>query len=147
MSTAFVLHAIQDAEIFGVVTPVAALGKKPDLILEGKINTSWQTPWWSWVQLADLWVHTWFVPTLGRNHVINGEVHLYDAEYQRLHTWKFHYEKKYSGLIWWAWTHGGAYDTGSEAEIQPEAVQWVFNKIKESTVTASRPAIEAHASR
>ena len=126
----FVINALQDAELFDSVTPVGNLGKKPDLLLEGRMNCRWRMPWWTWVQLADLWIHAWLFPTLGRDHIVDGEIHLYDTEYRRLHTWSYQYTKRWCGNIWWAMSHGGAYDTGSEGEIQPEVAQWIFDQVR-----------------
>ena len=85
----YLISAIEDTGIFRSVTPTVHLGSEPDLILEGSVSVECETPWWTWVQLADLWIHAWFFPTLGRNWETVGEFSLYDKELVLLHRWKF----------------------------------------------------------
>jgi|GEM_PF-3152158 len=118
----YLISAIEDAGIFKSVTPTIHMGSEPDLILEGSVSVECNTPWWTWVQLADLWIHAWFFPTLGRNWETVGEFSLYDKEHVLLHRWKFRLKDEYVSSIWWMFSHGGADDKGFDVECQKEAI-------------------------
>jgi hypothetical protein len=130
----FVVEAVQRLGVFATVTPVQ-LGAPCDLILEGNVEAKWEVPWWTLVQLVDLWVHAWFLPTLGKSLNATAEVRLYDLEYRLLRAWTVTYRKSYVGDIWWAMTHGGAYDIGHDVAMQREVVDYAFSEI--------RPQLEA----
>ena len=53
----FVIRIVEDSHIFRAVTPTLATGIKPDYILEGSVRADRFMPWWTWAQLADLWLH------------------------------------------------------------------------------------------
>lgn len=125
----YVVQAAQRMGVFGSVTPIA-LGEPCDLILEGSVDASWNTPWWTWVQLLDVWVHAWFLPTLGRSLDATVELRLFDKEYQFIRSWRVNYRKKYIGQIWWMWGHGGAYDLGKDVQMQQEVIEYAFEQLR-----------------
>lgn len=127
------LGALEETGLFRSVTPTVHMGSEPDLILEGSVSVDCSTPWWSWVQLVDLWIHAWFFPTLGRNWETVGEISLYDKEHILLHRWKFRQVDEYVSNVWWMFSHGGADDKGFDVECQNEtvckAVRNIFDNI------------------
>ncbi len=125
----YLISAIEDAGIFKSVTPTIQMGSEPDLILEGSVTVECETPWWTWAQLVDLWIHAWFFPTLGRNWETVGEFSLYDKEHVLIHRWKFRLKDEYVSSIWWMFSHGGADDKGFDVECQKEALCTAVKKI------------------
>jgi hypothetical protein len=115
----WILDAAATALPFQSITPTLGLGKEPPTyILEGSLTFEWKTPWWTWVQLIDIWIHAFAFPSLGRHLDMGFELALYDADHALIRRWSGRRVIKYVGQVWWLINHGGAGDSGFEEDYQ-----------------------------
>nr|NQU94145.1 hypothetical protein [Bacteroidota bacterium] len=124
-----IISVVRNSGVFESVTPVPT--EIPyDFIIEGAIDAKWKDPWWNWPQLITLWIHTWILPTLGRNLVCETEIVVLDKNYNPVYSATVNYTKKYIAQIWWHFSHGGAFDEGSNVKVYEEALEYTFNQIR-----------------
>lgn len=115
--TSTVSPQILDAARAGLpfaVSTAAHMGKRPKYMLTGGLTFAWRMPWWTWLQLLDLWIHAWFVPTLGRHLDMVFTLTLSDAEGRLIRKWTGRRAAKYVGDVWWMIFHGGSGGFGHE---------------------------------
>jgi len=138
-----IISTISKSGVFESVTPIET-DIPHDFILEGAIGAHWKEPWWSWVQMIDLCIHAWFFPTMGRNLVTKTEIKVFDRNFNPIYEASVGYTKKYMCHLWWMITHGGAYDVGSDVEVQQEVLQYAFSNIKDDLKLALNEYLENH---
>lgn len=141
----WILHEAQQSFPFEAITNLAGVGAPPEYILEGSLGYAWRTPWWTWVQLVDLWVHAWFIPTLGRHLILEFRLNLYDNNHRMLRSWKAERKVKYMSDIWWAIGHGGSGGSGFEKEYRAylhDIFEQIGNDMREQ-IRATPPNLAA----
>jgi hypothetical protein len=119
----FLLHIVENSGIFKSVTP-EMIGDQPDFILEGTIAASWETPWWTWIQAIDLWLHAWLAPTIGSELHAIAEIRIYNDNREFLSSWSVRYTKKFVSDVWWALSNETL-----DVTIQQEVMQYMFDSI------------------
>jgi hypothetical protein len=126
----WILDAAASSFPFASISPTLNMGSAPTYILEGSLKFVWDTQWWSWVQLIDIWIHAFFAPTLGRYLDMNFNLALYDADHTVIRRWTGKRVIKYVGQVWWLFSHGGADASGFEEDYQ-QCLRDEFTKVGE----------------
>jgi hypothetical protein len=116
-----IVHAFEDAACFSRVVTDGD-GVDADYLLDGSVEAHWETPWWTWAQLVDAWLHAVVLPTLGGTLVSSAELRLYDRDGRLVRRWDADAERTWLGTVWWfAFVHGG-HDL-SDLDTQDDALR------------------------
>lgn len=97
----WVTSAAQRSLPFDAISTFDGLGRAPTYVLEGSLVASWSVPWWTWVQLLDLWLHALFMPTLGSHLELSFELNLFDADQRLVRAWTGERTVTYLGEFVW----------------------------------------------
>ena len=120
------VRSLEDTNIFSSVIPSTENGSSANYVLEGYAYSYTDDPFWTYLQLIDLWIHAWFFPTMGRDWITKGEFSLYDRKRTLLHRWKFENDEKYMGTVWWMIEHGQLETELRTTNIVNEIVRRMF---------------------
>lgn len=134
--TPWVLEAAQQALPFHALSRSPDLATPPEFVLQGTLSYEWAFPWWTMVQLVDLWIHGMIgAPTLGKRLDMRFELRLFDKEFRLLHMWTAERSKGYLGNVWWMILRGTSRLQQDQMEFVRDALEQVGVDLREHMVT------------
>jgi hypothetical protein len=101
VSPSAIVHSIENSQTFARVTTDIDSNRAAAYLLDGRIETFWETPWWSWAQAVDAWLHAWVLPTFGKRLVARAELRLYTRDGRFIRGWDAVREETLIGTFWW----------------------------------------------